>query len=119
MIIHPPVARPVRSYWCTGTIAGLIYRCGSAYEANTDQCDSSKLQPQPHSCHARPCAAQRWIARGRGDAPHQSRLALDDHRSSTGRATLARARRRGRRPQLRRASGLRDADPPRARVEGG
>ena len=76
---YAAIGAPARS-------AGLIYRCGSATEANTDQCDSSKLQPQPHSCNARPCAAPRWIGRGRGDAPHQSRLALDDHRSSTGRA---------------------------------
>ena len=27
---HP--ARPVRSYWCTGTFAGLVYRCCSAWQ---------------------------------------------------------------------------------------
>ncbi len=81
--------------------------------------DAVAAPPASSSSSRAPSAAKGWVTRCRGDAPHQSRLALDDHRSSTGRATLARARRRGRRPQLRRASGLRDADPPRARVEGG
>ncbi len=48
--------------------------------------DAVAAPPASSSSSRAPSAAKGWVTRCRGDAPHQSRLALDDHRSSTGRA---------------------------------